>query len=369
MGRQEAVLRVALNCADPYVEEQVRRVAAAAGAVVVAATDPRPDVVVLGVADGPEVPTAPPPPPGVPVVRVGAGRRRRRDREGPDGGVLDLPAETEALLRVLGSAACVPRARSVAVVGARGGAGASTLAAALARAAVRSGVGSALVDLDAAGGGLDVLLGVEHEPGLRWADLRAERAGFPPQALSLALPTWYGVRVLSGDVRGASVADDVVVADAVRALSSAHDLVVLDVPRAVWWSLDEGHTADEAGGDERGGDGAHAGPRGPASAGGWIAGAATVVVAACDLRSAAAVATMRRARPDADLRLVVRVPGPGGLHPEEVADAAGLPLVASVRTERGGVAAAEHGQAPGDNRRGAVARTAVRLVAELVGER
>jgi secretion/DNA translocation related CpaE-like protein len=351
VGTQEGTLRVALRSDDPYLCEQVRRVAAAAGAVVVEGSDPGAGLVVVDdeYAEG----TAPRPPDGVPVVRVcGTRMRRRRERESTGEDVLELPADAELLLRALGAAACVPRARLVAVLGARGGVGASTLAAALARAAVRAGACTALVDLDASGGGLDVLLGAEHEPGLRWADLRAERAGFPPQALSLALPSWCGVRVLSGDVRGASAVAELVVDDAVRALAGAHDLLVLDVPRAVWWARAEG-------------SGGGTGERTTAA---WLGEATTIVVAGCDVRSAVAAATLRGARPDGDLRLVLRVPGPGGLHPEEVAQAAGLPLAATVRTERGGRAAAEHGQAPGDNRRGSIARTAVRLVADLLGE-
>ncbi len=60
----------------------------------------------------------------------------------------------------------------VAVVGGRGGAGASVLATALALTAARRDLEVTLLDLDPLGGGLDLLLGAEAAPGLRWGDLR-----------------------------------------------------------------------------------------------------------------------------------------------------------------------------------------------------
>lgn len=228
-------------------------------------------------------------------------------------------------------------------MGARGGVGSSTLAAALAREAARAGLSAALVDLEVTGGGLDLLVGLEHEPGPRWADLEPERAGFPAEALSRALPTWCGVRVLSGDLRGGATAATVV-DDAVRALRSAHDVVVLDSPRSRW----------------------------PTDAGlglGDVPADVHVLVGSGDVRSAAAMAALRALRPEADLRLAVRSGGAGGLHPEELAEAAGAPVVVVVRTERGAAAAAEAGAAPGDSRRGAVARAAARLAVAVLEER
>src|SRR5690606_14647126 len=103
----------------------------------------------------------------------------------------------------------------------------------VARLAVAAGVPTALVDLDPCGGGLDVLLGLEHDAGPRWADVLTERGGFPPERLVLSLPSWYSVRVLSSDVRSGVPLDDVVARAAVHALSRAVDLLVLDLPRHV----------------------------------------------------------------------------------------------------------------------------------------
>jgi secretion/DNA translocation related CpaE-like protein len=145
----------------------------------------------------------------------------------------------------------------VGVVGGCGGAGASVLAAALALSAARERR-VLLVDGDPWGGGLDVLLGAEAEPGLRWPDLAGARGAVRPSVLRGALPVVDGLRLLSWG-RGAAVGGGVppgsasvpsaVPADALEALVDAgarsHDLVVLDLPRrddpataAALWRLD-----------------------------------------------------------------------------------------------------------------------------------
>lgn len=327
--------------AAAHLSEQVSRVAAAAGAVVVGAGPCDVWLVDDASTDGPAAA------PDVPVIRVryGHGAREPVARFSPlSGTVLELPLDAEPLLRFLSSLRLAPRARVIGVAAARGGAGASTLAAALAREAVRGGTLTALADLDGASGGLDLLLGIEQELGPRWVDLRSERAGFPPDALSLALPRWHAVRVLSGDARGGARPDDPGVPDAVRSLVSEHDLVVLDLgDAAAWYPSREG-----------------AGPPEMPEC------QVLLVVAACDVRSAAAAAVLEREVRASETRLVVRTPGPGGLDPGELAEACGLPLAATTRTERGSAAAAERGEAPGDNRRGPIARTAARLAADFV---
>ena len=61
-------------------------------------------------------------------------------------------------------------ARTVAVVGARGGVGASTFAATLAVRAARRAP-TFLVDADPLGGGVELVIGSEHVDGLRWPDV------------------------------------------------------------------------------------------------------------------------------------------------------------------------------------------------------
>src|SRR5699024_11551540 len=84
----------------------------------------------------------------------------------------------------------------------RGGVGASALASALARAGAHAPLGVALVDLDHTGPGLDLMLGLEQDGGLRWADLDGHGGTLPGEALAEALPVWHGVHVLSCDWRG-----------------------------------------------------------------------------------------------------------------------------------------------------------------------
>ena len=103
------------------------------------------------------------------------------------------------------AAACagpVGAARVVAVVGGRGGAGASTLACALAVTAASvagDGAPTVLVDADPLGGGLDLVLGCEDLPGLRWPDLTSASGAVSGPALAAALPHRYGLHLLSWD--------------------------------------------------------------------------------------------------------------------------------------------------------------------------
>lgn len=57
----------------------------------------------------------------------------------------------------------------------------------------------AIVDADvrAGGGGLDVLLGIEHESGSRWHDIHAPLGELDGEALRRRLPHWDGVGVLA----------------------------------------------------------------------------------------------------------------------------------------------------------------------------
>src|SRR3954454_5499350 len=101
--------------------------------------------------------------------------------------VARLPAD-EAWLLSRGAAAArspVEAGWLIAVGGSCGGAGASTVATAL---AVAAAPGSLLVDADAGGGGLDLLLGAESVEGLRWPELAGLRGRVAGDALLASLP-------------------------------------------------------------------------------------------------------------------------------------------------------------------------------------
>jgi hypothetical protein len=55
------------------------------------------------------------------------------------------------------------------------------------------------VDLDAASGGIDVLLGAEDVPGPRWSGLRLGGGQLEPDVLAEGLPRWSSVAFLAAD--------------------------------------------------------------------------------------------------------------------------------------------------------------------------
>ncbi|MGW0534241.1 septum site-determining protein Ssd [Streptomyces sp. NPDC003032] len=225
-------------------------------------------------------------------------------------------------------------ALTVGVIGGRGGAGASTLACALAVTAARGGRRTMLVDADPLGGGLDVLLGGETADGLRWPAFAASRGRVGGGALEESLPRLHALRVLSWD-RGDAVA---VAPEAVRAVVSAArrrgGVVVVDLPRRVDETVAEALAQVDLG----------------------------LLVVPPELR---AVAGARRVASAAglvlrDLRVVIPAGpgprGPGTLGPQEVAGLLGLPLAGEVPWEAGLPAAQVAGVPPGGAARGPLAR-------------
>lgn len=231
--------------------------------------------------------------------------------------------------------------RLIGVVGARGGAGASTFAAALAHRLSGRGP-TALVDLERAGAGIDVLVGLEGADGLRWPDLADARGDVPADELVPLLPRWAGCVVLSADRARPGPPPAAAVTDVLGALASRHRDVVLDLDRA-----DVLARAD-------------------------VVGACTtvLVVVPLDLRGVAGALALR---PDLvgvvpDVRLVVRGPAPGGLSPLELAHVVDLPVVASMAADRRVAAAGERGGGPaGLGLPAGPLRRAVARVADALG--
>ena len=116
----------------------------------------------------------------------------------------------------------------VGVVGGCGGVGASRFASALAATAAERDGRALLVDLDPAGGGLDVLLGAESTPGARWSGLRLAGGALDAQLLLSGLPAWGRAAVLACDRVDLPPPDDV--AQVLRAVRGAAP-VVLDLSR------------------------------------------------------------------------------------------------------------------------------------------
>jgi secretion/DNA translocation related CpaE-like protein len=243
-------------------------------------------------------------------------------------GALVLPGSEALLVERLAAGRESAAALVAAVIGGRGGAGASTLACALAVTAAAERR-TMLVDADPLGGGIDLLLGGEQVPGPRWADLAEVSGRLSATALSDALPACHGVRVLSWD-RGEPRQ---VVAGAVHAVLDAgrrgQDLVVVDLARH------------------------------PDVAARQVVADADVlyVVVPAEVRAVAAAArVVAQVRPVAhDVRLVVRGPAPSDLTGEVVADTLGLPLAGWLRPEAGLSRALERGDPPAGSGRGPLA--------------
>ncbi|PFG35158.1 septum site-determining protein Ssd [Sanguibacter antarcticus] len=249
----------------------------------------------------------------------------------------------------------------VGVIGARGGTGASVLAAAIARVAAAGGAQTALVDADLTGGGLDVLLGIEDEGGLRWPDLHAARGEVGGDELAALLPAWRGARVLSADRRRPEGLVGDAPADVVRALARAHEVVVVDLCRHDLARHGTAHL-DPARRDGGSDDGAGQ------AVGLAVAARCTVivVVATRDLGSVAGALALRGAvelvAPGAPVGMVVRGPAVGGLTAHDVAGAAGLDLWAEIRSDPALPGALERGEGPAARvrrgRRGDLGRSA-----------
>ncbi|MCI0685700.1 MAG: CpaE-like family protein [Sporichthyaceae bacterium] len=236
------------------------------------------------------------------------------------------------------------------VIGGRGGAGASTLAAALAVTAVRAGLGCLLVDADPLGGGLDLVLGYEGADGLRWPQLVEARGRISSAALHEALPAGSGVAASgAGRQRLPLVSCDraepvELPAEGMAAVLDAGrrgaDLVVVDLAR-------------------------HRTPAGDVALG---RATATLLVIPAEVRAAAAAGQVAQwvGAATTDIRLVVRGPGPTGLRADTIAASLGLPLAGEMRADPDVGAALDRGIAPARSGRGPLAALCQQLIPALV---
>jgi len=269
------------------------------------------------------------------AVRIGA-----RD-------VLTLPVDTAQLLDRLALSAEQPGPAGplLGVVGGRGGAGASTIAIAVAWALAERGRDVTLADFDALGGGLDVALGLERAVGVRWPDLAAARGVVPSAELRERLPRVGGLSVVSASNERTSNAHHRNVAGVAAALAVVDaarrggGVVVADLPR---WT-DETAEAVMA-----------------------RCGVVALVVPA-DVRSVtAAIGLVRRVRSLCDdVRLVVRADARSRLRERDVAAALDCAPIAVITTDPGLTAAADRGELVASLRRSRLGRS-IRRMADLL---
>jgi len=255
--------------------------------------------------------------------------------------VLALPAEEATLVaHFTDTAESGGRGGSVVcVIAGRGGAGASTMAAALAVTAARRRLRVVLLDADPLGGGIELAIGAEAERGLRWSELRSIRGRTSGIALQAALPTCLGMQFVSWDGAAGLGVKPAAMKSLVQAAVRVSDLVVADIPRYV----------DDAASEV------------------LIRSAVTFLVVPAEVRATAAGRrVLGRVIPlTGSIRAVVRVPGPSGLGAETVAESLGIPLFGELRPDRGLSLALEHGLPPARSGRGPLARLSGRILDEL----
>ncbi|MCT2582496.1 septum site-determining protein Ssd [Actinophytocola gossypii] len=227
--------------------------------------------------------------------------------------VLELPTAETHLVTALADATEAPASttgRAMAVIGARGGAGASVFAAALGLTALRTANNALLIDCDPLGGGLDVVLGAEQEEGLRWPDLQLRTGRVPATSLHDALPTRTRgktrLTLLSGARKGTSPAPEAVAA-VLEAGRRAGETVICDLPR----SLDPGSRAALAKAD------------------------VTLMIVPAELRACLSARLLADSLADLGVtpHLVIRGPSPGRLTPAQMTKAIGHPLLTVMRPE------------------------------------
>jgi len=228
---------------------------------------------------------------------------------------------------------------TIAVVGGRGGAGATVLAASLAVASVRRGTRTMLVDGDPLGGGIDLVVGGEDRAGLRWPDLVATRGRVGADALRSALPQVDDLRVLSWDRSDSLRIPGATMREVLAAGRRGSDLVVVDLPRRVDAAVEE--TLMHA--------------------------TTTLLVVPAEIRATAAAARVAAALTlvCGDVRVVVRGPAPSGLDGAVIAASLGLPLAGELAAEPRLAEALERGEPPGRRVRGPLARFCDRFLDEL----
>lgn len=211
---------------------------------------------------------------------------------------LALPQASAQLAEVLTRRRDPHREASVvALVGGSGGLGTSSIAVAVASLAASRGKRVTAVELADCGGGLDLLLGLEGAPGVRWDELANATGELGAMADQLVCADGASVLALgreSGSTPTRAALDAVL-----RGLGRSQDLIVVDT-----------------------GDGRRLS---------WLGEAQPVLLVAANVRGVAAARMVAEQQELAHAQLLVRS-GPGSTLPAEaVADALGLPLLGAIR--------------------------------------
>ncbi len=236
--------------------------------------------------------------------------------------VFVLPEQEHELAEQLRDAAdgTATTAVTIGVAAAHGGAGASTFAAGLALTAATAGRRALLLDADPLAGGIELVVGCEDTPGLRWREIAATHGRVGAAALREALPQVDGLAVLSFDREPAPIPEAATARTMLAAARRGSDVVVLDLgrrPEEPWRGLTRACDL-------------------------------LLLIAAGEVRAAAAARQAAVVWGDSasDVRLVVRERPPADLSADELADCVGLPLLARLPTRRSIARAVDEGSGP-----------------------
>lgn len=248
-----------------------------------------------------------------------------------------LPQAAEWLVQRMIAAVEPPNstAITVGVVAGVGGAGASVLASALGRRAAECEIPTALLDADPLGGGVDLVLGMESTPGLRWPALAGSRGRLRPTTLTKALPRRGSLAVLSWDRKGPTELGPELFDTVAAAAQQAFDFLVVDLARHADadWTKRCHHV---------------------------------LLVTPAQVRAAVATSQVAARLTDThpDVRLVVRRPPRGGLDARALAESLGLPLAGVVKDDKGLSDTVDRGEGL-PNGRSHVAALAAEIVDEV----
>jgi len=250
--------------------------------------------------------------------------------------VVELPRSAGWLVEVLTDAGdrAPSRGLAIGVVGGSGGAGATTFACALGQVGSHSGA-AIVIDADPLGPGLDRVLGLELQDGVRWDALQRTTGRLSARSLHDAVPHRGGLGVLTWASGAAGSLQAFAVREAMSAAQRGHDLVVVDLPRARDPLVDELVARCDA---------------------------LLVLVAPTVTGVAAAARMSARLRPIAPTRLVVRG---AGIPVREVEQVTGLAEAVAMADQRGLAESIDLGLGPVRSRRGPLARAAQQVLRDL----
>lgn len=240
--------------------------------------------------------------------------------------------------RVRGAGADLPSGRVVGVTGARGGAGGSVFAAALAVAAVRARITPYLLDLDPLGCGLAVTLGADDYQGLSWDQVSAGQGRIPVLSLQTAVAVVDGVGLLGWHPGASRDLGPGVVGAVVDTARLCTALTVVDLGRVTTQPQHEALARCDR----------------------------VFMVVPADVRSVRAGQQMVARQTLSMCEVVVRGPNPGGLVAEDVGQALGLPVLAAMGADRDLDKRLERGEPPGWRARSPLGRAGDGLVRELL---